>query len=208
MLHYNTIEKPTLELLKKLQQTPIFTDLRLVGGTSLALQIGHRISVDLDLFGNLDADEIAISRALSGYGHATRLRKTQNIHVYLINGVKVDLVNYPYPWLNELLVKDNLKLAAIKDIAAMKIAAVTGRGSKKDFVDIYFLLKQMRLMDMLNAYEKKYQDGSRFMALKSLIYFEDAEEDEMPRMLKPLTWQKVKDTIKKEHRDYINNENN
>lgn len=208
MLHYNTIEKPTLELLKKLQQTPIFTDLRLVGGTSLALQIGHRISVDLDLFGNLDADEIAISSALSGYGHATRLRKTQNIHVYLINGVKVDLVNYPYPWLNELLVKDNLKLAAIKDIAAMKIAAVTGRGSKKDFVDIYFLLKQMRLMDMLNAYEKKYQDGSRFMALKSLIYFEDAEEDEMPRMLKPLTWQKVKDTIKKEHRDYINNENN
>lgn len=208
MLHYNTIEKPTLELLKKLQQTQIFTDLRLVGGTSLALQIGHRISVDLDLFGNLDADEIAISSALSGYGHATRLRKTQNIHVYLINGVKVDLVNYPYPWLNELLVKDNLKLAAIKDIAAMKIAAVTGRGSKKDFVDIYFLLKQMRLMDMLNAYEKKYQDGSRFMALKSLIYFEDAEEDEMPRMLKPLTWQKVKDTIKKEHRDYINNENN
>jgi len=181
MLHYNTIEKHTLELLKKLQQTPIFSELRLVGGTSLALQIGHRISVDLDLFGNLDADEIAISSTLSEYGHVTRLRKTQNIHVFLINGVKVDLVNYPYPWLNELLVKDNLKLAAILDIAAMKIAAVTGRGSKKDFVDIYFLLKQMRLMDMLNAYDKKYQDGSRFMALKSLIYFEDAEEDEMPK---------------------------
>jgi hypothetical protein len=208
MLHYNTIEKPTLELLKKLQKTPIFSDLRLVGGTSLALQIGHRISVDLDLFGNLDADEIAISGALSGYDHSTQLRKTQNIHVYLINGVKVDLVNYPYPWLNELVVKDNLKLAAIKDIAAMKIAAVTGRGSKKDFVDIYFLLKQMTLIDILNAYDQKFQDGSRFMALKSLIYFEDAEEDEMPLMIKPLTWQEVKNTIRKEHRDYINNENN
>ena len=208
MLHYNTIEKPTLELLKKLQQTPIFSDLRLVGGTSLALQIGHRISVDLDLFGNLNADEIAISSALSVYDHTTQLRKTQNIYVYLINGVKVDLVNYPYPWLNELVVKDNLKLAAIKDIAAMKLAAVTGRGSKKDFVDIYFLLKQMTLIDILEAYDQKYQDGSRFMALKSLIYFEDAEEEEMPLMMKPLTWQEVKETIRKEHRDYINNENN
>jgi hypothetical protein len=179
-----------------------------VGGTSLALQIGHRISVDLDLFGNLNADEIAISSALSVYDHTTQLRKTQNIYVYLINGVKVDLVNYPYPWLNELVVKDNLKLAAIKDIAAMKLAAVTGRGSKKDFVDIYFLLKQMTLIDILEAYDQKYQDGSRFMALKSLIYFEDAEEEEMPLMMKPLTWQEVKETIRKEHRDYINNENN
>ncbi len=217
MLHYNTIEKPTLELLKKLQQTPIFSDLRLVGGTSMALQIGHRISVDLDLFGNLDADEIAISNALSGYADTqifrcanqqisesanTRIRKSAK------KAKKANLVNYPYPWLNELVVKDNLKLAAIKDIAAMKIAAVTGRGSKKDFVDIYFLLKQMTLIDILNAYDQKFQDGSRFMALKSLIYFEDAEEDEMPLMIKPLTWQEVKNTIRKEHRDYINNENN
>ncbi len=208
MLHYNTIEKSTLELLIKLQQTSIFSDLRLVGGTSLALQIGHRISVDLDLFGRLDADEIAISSALSGYEKTTQLRNTQNIRVYLINGIKVDLVNYPYPWLNNPQVVDNLKLAAIIDIAAMKIAAISGRGSKKDFVDIYFLLKQMTLMDILNAYDQKYKDGSRFMALKSLIYFEDAEEDEMPIMLKPLTWQEVKDTIRKEHRDYINNANN
>jgi hypothetical protein len=66
----------------------------------------------------------------------------------------------------------------------------------------------MTLIDILNAYDQKFQDGSRFMALKSLIYFEDAEEDEMPLMIKPLTWQEVKNTIRKEHRDYINNENN
>ena len=205
MLHYSTIEKPTLELLIMLQQTPVFNDLRLVGGTSLALQIGHRISVDLDLFGSLEADEIAITHALRKYEETTQLRNTQNIRVYLINGIKVDLVNYPYPWLNDVVVADKLKLASIYDIAAMKIAAVTGRGSKKDFIDIYFLLKQMTFMDMLNAYQQKYHDGSLFMALKSLIYFEDAENDEMPIMTKPLIWQEVKDTIKKEHLNYINN---
>ncbi|MBA3985474.1 MAG: nucleotidyl transferase AbiEii/AbiGii toxin family protein [Flavobacteriales bacterium] len=208
MLHYNTIEKPTLELLKKLQQTPVFSDLRLVDGTSLTLQIGHRISVDLDLFGRQDTDEIAISNSLRGYKQAIQLRNTQNIHVYLINGIKVDLVNYPYPWLDDMVVIDKLKLASIHDIAAMKIAAVTGRGSKKDFIDIYFLLKQMTLIDILKAYEQKFDDGSQFMALKSLIYFEDAEEDEMPVMLKPLTWNQVKDTIRKAHLNYIDNINN
>lgn len=121
MLHYNTIEKPTLELLKMLQQTPVFNDLRLVGGTSLALQIGHRISVDLDLFGSLEADEIAITYALRKYKETTQLKNTQNIRVYLINGIKVDLVNYPYPWLNDVVVVDQLKLATVHDIAYTEI---------------------------------------------------------------------------------------
>ena len=74
MLHYKTIDTKTLELLKKLQNIPMFTDLRLVGGTGLALQIGHRKSIDLDLFGKLDADLFAVSKSLNNLGTVSVLK--------------------------------------------------------------------------------------------------------------------------------------
>ena len=197
MLHYETVEPKTLELLKELQKIELFKDLRLVGGTSLSLQIGHRISIDIDLFGKIEADILEIDQALSSLGDVIKIKDSKHIHIYVINGIKVDIVNYPYPWINELLVEDNLKLASKKDIAAMKLAAVTGRGTKKDLYDIYFLLNDYTLQEMLSFYEKKYSDGSVFMVLKSLAYFDDAEIDEIPIMLKDVTWDKVKQKIKK-----------
>lgn len=94
MLHYQTIESGTLELLRKLMQTDEFKELRLVGGTSLALQIGHRSSIDIDLFGILDTDQFEIDKILNKIGSITLLKKTKNINIYLIDGIKVDLVNY------------------------------------------------------------------------------------------------------------------
>jgi hypothetical protein len=86
-------------------------------------------------------------------------------------------------------------LAAIEDIAAMKLAAITGRGSKKDFIDIYFILQKYGLSDILKFYEDKYSDGSIFLVLRSLAYFDDAEEEPMPKMLVNISWQEVKKTI-------------
>lgn len=94
MLRYQTIESGTLELLRKLMQTDEFKELRLVGGTSLALQIGHRSSIDIDLFGILDTDQFEIDKILNKIGSITLLKKTKNINIYLIDGIKVDLVNY------------------------------------------------------------------------------------------------------------------
>ena len=196
MLHYQTIDPKTLELLIELQKIELFKDLRLVGGTSLSLQIGHRISIDIDLFGKIEADILDIDQALSVLGDVKKIKDSKHIHIYVINGVKVDIVNYPYPWISQLLTKDNLKLASKKDIAAMKLAAVTGRGTKKDLFDIYFLLNDFTLEEMLSFYESKYHDGSIFMVLKSLAYFDDAEIDEMPIMLKDVSWDKVKQKIK------------
>jgi predicted nucleotidyltransferase component of viral defense system len=203
MLHYNTIEKPTLELLRQLQNAKIFNQLRLVGGTSLALQIGHRISVDLDLFGTLNEDIIDINSSLQQIGQVTQLKNSKNINIYILNGVKLDLVNYPYPWLEETVQHNGLRLAHKNDIAAMKIAAITGRGTKKDFIDIYFLLEDMPLEKIMKFYQKKFKDGSLFMALKSLIYFDDAEEDEMPNMLIPVSWNDVMNTILLAHNDFV-----
>ena len=202
MLYYNTIEKSTLELLRQLQNAEMFHPLRLVGGTNLALQIGHRISIDLDLFGVLNEEGIDINASLKKIGNVTQLKNSKNINIYLLNGVKLDLVNYPYPWLEDVVVQDGLRLAHKNDIAAMKVAAITGRGTKKDFIDIYFLLKEMPLAKMLELYQKKYHDGSLFMALKSLIFFDDAEEEELPAMLMPVSWSSVKSTILLAYRDF------
>ena len=203
MLFYKTIDPTTLELLKKLLAVEVFKNLRLAGGTSLALQIGHRKSIDLDLFGILLADDTTFSEALATFEKVTWLKKTPNINIFSINDVKVDFVNYTYPWLDETKSEDDLRLAGLKDIAAMKLAAVTGRGTKKDFIDIYFLLKQFSLKEMLQHYNNKYADGSEFLVLKSLTYFEDAEPEQQPVMLKNISWQAVKDTVLKAHSAYL-----
>ena len=154
------------------------------------------------LFGVLNEEGIDINASLKKIGNVTQLKNSKNINIYLLNGVKLDLVNYPYPWLEDVVVQDGLRLAHKNDIAAMKVAAITGRGTKKDFIDIYFLLKEMPLAKMLELYQKKYHDGSLFMALKSLIFFDDAEEEELPAMLMPVSWSSVKSTILLAYRDF------
>ena len=196
MLHHETIEPHTLELLKKLLELPVLSNTRLVGGTALALQIGHRVSVDIDLFGEIQTDRTDLLQQLSPVGKVLQLKESPNIHIFSIDGIKVDIVNYPYPWLFPFKTGNNIRLAALEDICAMKLAAVTGRGSKKDFIDIYFLLQQFSLKEMLTLYSRKYADGSTFLVLKSLSYFEDAETDPCPFMLTDTDWETVKNSIK------------
>ena len=195
MLYYKTIDSSTLDLLKRLLAIPYFSNLYLAGGTSLALQIGHRKSNDLDLFGMIEADEISIAQALTSLGNIQLIKRTPNIQIYIVNGVKVDIVNYPYAWIQPAYKEDQLRLAGKKDIAAMKLAAITGRGSRKDFIDIYFLLKEFDLQEMVSFYNEKYQDGSSFLVLKSLTYFDDAELEPQPYMLKKTDWERIKKTI-------------
>ena len=198
MLHYETIDTPTLELLKQLMQIPALENLRLVGGTGLALQKGHRKSVDIDLFGAIDADEVELMNSLSVFNDLKTSQQTKNIKVFSINNIKTDIVNYPYPWLFPVIETNGIRLADIRDVAAMKVAAITNRGTKKDFIDLYFLLKDFTVGDIVNFYLTKYNDGSEFLALRSLVYFSDAESDLMPEMLMPAEWESVKLQIKNE----------
>ena len=197
MLYYNAIRSQTLELLKTLQKKEAFQSLRLVGGTALALQIGHRFSDDLDLFGVLDMGRNDVSAVLNSFPNVIHIGGSKNIHIYAINNIKVDFVNYAYPWLRPSLEIDGLRLAAIEDIAAMKMAAITGRGTKKDFIDIYYLLKRYSLPELLSFYQKKYHDGSLFLVLRSLVYFDDADNDPLPNIFSPLAWSEVKEEIRK-----------
>lgn len=195
MLHLETIEPKTLELLRRLQSLPIFEQSRLVGGTALALQLGHRKSIDLDMFGIIDSSPEEIHEACKEAGELEISKTSRNINIYWVDGIKVDCVNYPYGWLDECRVLDGIRLASVNDIAAMKISAIINRGTKKDFIDLYFLLQEMSLNHILDLYDQKYPDGSRFIAIKSLTYFEDAESDPMPYMFSDITWDNVKASI-------------
>ena len=197
MLQTFTVEESTLVLLKRLEEIPLFERLRLVGGTSLALQLGHRHSIDLDFFGDIEATHNEIYNELTKYGFDVYSRHiTSRIHIFNIDGVKVDIVNYPYEWIEPVFETENIRLASLKDIIPMKLEAITNRGTKKDFIDIYFLLQHFSLEQMLHFYEIKYTKGSPFNVIRSLSYFKDAEEDPMPKMFIPIEWRNVKSTIK------------
>lgn len=90
---------------------------------------------------------------------------------------------------------DGVRLASLNDIAAMKVSAIVNRGTKKDFIDLYTLLQSFTLDDILDMYSRKYSDGSLFIVMKSLTYFDDAETDPMPDVLSDITWESVKDCI-------------
>jgi len=173
-----------------------FADFYLVGGTALALQIGHRKSIDIDLFGNTELDELSFLEILSNWGKIEILKKSRNILIYLINGIKLDFVNYRYPWLQEPLILEGIRFASKPDILAMKLNAISGRGSKKDFIDLYFLLKEFSIKEALSFYNKKYQDGSSFLVRKSLSYFVDADAEPSPLMFNDVSWDEVKSSIR------------
>ena len=205
MLFYKSISSSTLELLKNIQKQDIFKNLRLVGGTSLALQIGHRTSIDIDLFGDLtNKDKLDINKVLSKLGDLKSLSSTNNINIYTLNDIKIDIVNYHYPWLKDELIIDQLRLASIEDISAMKLAAITGRGSKKDFIDLYFILQKYTLGKIIEFYQEKYADGSVFLVLKSLSYFDDADLEVMPKMFDKISWEEIKSTIIIKLNEYLN----
>lgn len=202
MLETCTILPHTLELLKRLSQESALSGTRLVGGTALALQYGHRSSVYLDFFGHIEDDNAGLQRMLSNLGKYTVISEAKNIKCYVLDGIKLDIVNYNYPWIDEPLIVEGLVLASPKDIAAMKINAIEGRGSKKDFIDIYFLLQHYTLKELMGFYAEKYPEHSEFRALMSLSFFVDADQQASPKMFSKVSWEEMKDHIIKQVNDY------
>ncbi len=198
MLHKQAVSPKLLELISNLMQVEAFKDFNLVGGTSLALQIGHRLSIDIDLFGVSEINEIEFNEELSQLGTIHLLKKSKNILIYNVDGIKVDFVNYKYPLLENPKTINSIRMVSLKDIGAMKLNAISGRGSRKDFIDLYFLLNYFSLRELLDFYNEKYADGSEFLVIKSLQYFEDAESEELPEMIIPFVWEELKTKIRNE----------
>ena len=198
MLFLETIAPSTLSLLKRLQALDHLAETRLVGGTALALQLGHRISVDLDIFGKWNYAE-DLTEIFSAVGDVEKESGTPNgkMSFFYIDGGKVDCVAYDmYKWLESPVVEDGVRLAGIKDIAAMKVNAITNRGTRKDFVDMARLLDDYSISDIFGWYREKYPLANPALAMRSLSYFADAETMPMPKMLIQFDWEAAKDRIR------------
>ncbi|MEP7196232.1 MAG: nucleotidyl transferase AbiEii/AbiGii toxin family protein [Saprospiraceae bacterium] len=199
MLQRKTIEPGTLELLVELCSLSELNSFVLVGGTSLALQLGHRKSIDLDFFTNHDFSPDDLISLLSQKYSLQVLQKTNKSLICNINHVKVDFIFFAYPFQHPKITQDGIRLLAIEDIAPLKLDAISGRGSKKDFFDLYFLLKLYSLQELLNFYIELYPHQTTFHVLRSMVYFKDAENDPDPVLIdSTLTWDIIKLKIMEE----------
>lgn len=201
MLYKNAVEESTLELLKSIQSKDYSKGFYLVGGTALSLYLGHRKSIDLDLFSNFSFDSLDLLEQIH-QDHAYQiLQSATNTLRGRINYVNVDFIAHRYPWIGEANCSEGISLASIEDILAMKINAITTSGQRsKDYIDVYFALEKFSLGELLVFYQKKYGQESRMPALKSLIYFDDVDTSDWPVLLKKhdLSWRTVKTKLEGE----------
>ena len=198
MLFKETIEPSSLELLKRLQSTNLLKEFHLAGGTSLALQIGHRISVDLDLFTQNDFETNQILEFLEDSFNFHLTYSSKNTLKGNIGDVNLDLISHKYPLINKPIQIQEIRLLSIPDIAAMKLNAIAGNGTRsKDFVDIYFILKQFSLSEIINFYKTKYSNRNQLHVVKSLVFFDEISVNDWPNMIieKKLTLKQIEKNI-------------
>lgn len=199
MLYRETVSENTFQLLKAIIKHPAARDLSLAGGTALSLQIGHRISYDLDFFGEFMHAQLK-EELLPKYNYQ-EIFSSENILTVLMEEIKVDFINYAYPLLEELKVIEGVPLFSINDIAAMKLEAIKGRGRKRDFYDLYHLLSHFKLSEMIEFNSRKFKNSNDFLIKKSLTYFDDAEKDPdivVPEFTRSPDWGSVKKRITNE----------
>ena len=206
MLHKETVDQSTLELLNQLQQKEYLKGFYLVGGTALALKMGHRKSVDLDLFSNFNFDAVQLLDNLTTDFSFTLFFSANNTLKGSINQVQVDILAHRYPMVYDPIITENICMLSVEDIAAMKLNAISVSGQRvKDFIDIYFLLDTYSIGEMIGFYKKKYSQYNEANVLKSLCWFEEVDLSDWPVLLKTpkLRWGTVKKTIKEATSAYL-----
>ena len=207
MLYTKTVEPDTLRLLKKLMRLEVLKDFSLVGGTGLSLRFGHRKSVDLDLFSTKQFDNLVLLEELRKEGISFQQTfSSSKLGIFgFIEGIKVDLVRHHYfSLIDEIQEVDGIRVFSDKDIIAMKISAVLRRAVKKDFWDIAELLKHYSLENFISFYETKYPNEQVLISIpRAITYFEDAENSPQPYCMQKLSWEDVKQTIRKAVREYL-----
>lgn len=203
MLHLSTVDPEVYRLLQKIFETEIVkNNFALAGGTSLALQIGHRKSIDLDIFSNRQFDVKELEIVLSTGSDYTFNYTGNNTRMLFGNtdGVKCDFVHEPAALLEPFLVEDGVRYFSVSDIAAMKLHTICGRGKKKDFFDVYALLQLYSREKLIEWFTQKYSQDQLNFLWRSILYFEDAENDPDIEGCEPFTknWEEIKKIIKAE----------
>ena len=193
-IYSNTLPKSTLSLIQHLKDHSFVKPFYLSGGTALSLHLGHRESEDLDFFIQNDFESNKLVSELSKIGQLTSTETAPGTVNTNLNGVKLQFLQYPYPLLEPVISWEGINLSSVIDIACTKIQTIGMRGNKKDFIDLFFLLKSFSLSQILEKVHQKYVgiDYSLTHLLKSLSYFSDADDQPMPRLHQEISWSEVK----------------
>lgn len=206
MFKYNLLDKERQQLLTKLK--PLKGEFYLAGGTGLALQTGHRISLDFNFFTQLELDTSAmflnLKKLCSGLDIVKIQEEKNTLSVLFDKKIKVSFFTYPYNLLHPLVEDDNLGIASIEDIGCMKFSAIVSRATMKDYIDLYFILQNIQLIELLKLSKKKHPDLDENLILKSLVYFEDIESEQINFCEGfTISFEKVKEYLKSIVMDYM-----
>ncbi len=203
MLHKKTVERNTFELLRQLMEDPKLKNFSLAGGTALSLYLGHRKSIDLDLFQNTDFSTSEISQHMEKNYNFKVSSREENTLKGFVNKVKVDCITHKYPNINPINNINGIRLYSIEDIAAMKLNAIADNGTRlKDFVDIAYLSTKLTLNQMLESYQEKYKNSNAMRAVRGLIYQCDIIHEPISLINAKYEWKDVSRRIE----EMINND--
>jgi hypothetical protein len=198
------------DTLLQFQREPVYKNFHLVGGTALTLQIGHRISDDIDLFTveNINKEKI-FKYAQTIHKDVEILNDDETIFqlYFLHKELKIDFVQYPYKLLDPIITTDEgLHMIGKNDISAMKMSAAGTRGYEaKDFVDLYFLLKEMSIDKIIENFKRKYETENPLHYIRSMAYFDDVTPDSWKNInyiSEPVSTKLIKDTLISNVRNY------
>jgi len=198
--HPEVLTQRQLQVLRQLGAVTAERSFYLGGGTAIALQLGHRRSIDFDWFRQDPIpDPLALSREIQDRGLPFVTGWTETNTLYgSIRGVRLSFFQFRYPLLDPVVPWQELdcQLAPLRDLACMKLSAIAQRGSRKDFVDLFALGRHgFSLADMLRWYNEKFEVRDVGHLLYALVYFDDAEAERMPAMISKMSWREIKRTI-------------
>ena len=199
MLHKSAsiIAPETFRLIQQIQSIPELKEFYLVGGTALALQLGHRNSIDIDLFTLNEFDDTGIIELVSKQYSVAEILRRPNTVICLLNNIKTDFIRHNYPILKPPITEEGITFFSKEDIAAMKFHAIIQSGKRlKDFIDIYFLLQHFSMKQMISFFSSKYTYSNPMIAMKAINFFDDIDVNmDPPKLLKPLPLKKITDRI-------------
>jgi hypothetical protein len=203
-MHEKALPPGSRKLLGSIKHAPpALRGWTLAGGTGLALRYGHRLSDDFDFFRLKDMETQGIQDALGSLGPLETLQQGEGTLSVLCQGIKLSFFQVKDPFLFPTEPYAFFSVADARDIALMKLVEITNRGSRKDFIDLFSILRGGPILkDYLDLLPRKYGAGrmNAYQVLISLTYFEDAEEEPLPRMIEPFDWGECKDFFIREAR--------
>ena len=188
MINYSVLTEPQKNLFEKLISESWIREFYLAGGTALAMHLGHRMSDDFDFFMQKDINKNELLKNIAEFSNYKLLSEDVNTLYISINNIKISFISYKYEIIEKFIYIENISISGVRDISGNKLSDISSRGSKKDFIDLYFILRYKNIKEVFEDFCLKYGKDyfNKYHILKSLVFFDNADSEPMPVMIENL----------------------